>query len=235
MSIVYWPYQTLPAYAVAPNPSAFSRGGGRSLGGIERKVRTDRGFWNIQLTNIPVASKEQRRTWSAIRTALGGAAGLIAIPVWSYGSAPYVSGEREPIIVTPHDDDTLLDDGTGYEQGAISITMAEAVAIGATVVKLRIVNAMPDLVGIRFSYNHALYETGPASDVTGDVWTVPIVPQIRAAIPLGAELECDMPTCLVHLADDKAMDIDFDVSEFAQGSVSFVEAVDYWSDLAVAP
>lgn len=232
MSILVWPYEVLPAYAIAPNPSAFSRGGGRSLGGIERKVRSDRGFWKITLTNIPVTSNEQRRLWSAIRAALGGAAGLIAVPVWSYGAAPYVSGEREPLILTPHDDDTLFDDDTPYEQGAITLQMAEAVAISATVVKLRIVNAAPDLVGIRFSYQHALYETGPAISVVGNVWTVPVVPAIRAAIPAGAELECDMPTCLVHLADDNAMDIDFNAMEYTQANVSFVEAVDYWSDLA---
>ncbi|RWC47954.1 MAG: hypothetical protein EOS55_13900 [Mesorhizobium sp.] len=234
MSIIVWPYDLLPANAIAPNPSAFSRGGGRSLGGIERKTRTDRGFWKITLTNIPVFSTAQRRTWSAIRTSLAGAAGLIAVPVWSYGTAPYVSGEREPSVLTPHDDDTPFDDDTLYEQGAILITMASAVAIGATVVQLRIVEAAPNLVGIRFSYQHALYETGPALNIVGDVWTVPVFPMIRAPIPAGAELECDMPTCLVHLADDNAMDLEFNVEELSRASVSFIEAVDYWSDLAVS-
>lgn len=229
-----WPYQVLPAYSIAPLPRPFSRSGGRSLGGIERVTRTDRGFWRITLTDIPVHTNGQRRAWSAIRTYLSGRAGLISIPVWSHGNAPWVSGRRENPALVPHDDETPFSDGSLYSQGNIHIETAATATIGATSIQLTRINAAEDLTGIRFSYDHALYETGPASDVTGDVWTVSIFPAIRQTIPSGSLLECDMPHCLVHLADDAAMDIEFTHDGFIRASVPFVEAVDYWNDLAVA-
>jgi len=105
-------------------------------------------------------------------------------------------------------------------------------AIGATVVNLLLVDGAEDLSGIRFSYNDALYETGRPISQTGAVWQVPIFPAIRAQIPSGAQLEVTSPTCLVKLATDREMDVTISVSGFDQRDVSFVEAVDYWSDLA---
>ena len=105
--------------------------------------------------------------------------------------------------------------------------------IGATVIKLRIINADANLVGVRFSYNHALYETGPVISVDGDIWEVPISPTVREVIPHGADLEFDRPTCLCRLTEDRGMDGGINPDHFEQRSVSFVEANDYWNDLAL--
>lgn len=231
---IVWPYKVLPAFANAPMPRPFTRGGGRSIGGIERATRTDRGFWRIQLTDIPVHTNAQRRVWSAIRTHLGGRAGLIAIPVWSHGNAPWVSGRREAPVLTSFSDGASFSDGGLFYQGAITIEMATTAALGATSVQLHRINAAEDLTGIRFSWDHAMYETGPAIAISGNFWTVPIFPAIRQAIPAGATLECDLPHCLARLEDDAGMDIDFNAEEHTRASVSFVEAVDYWSDMAAA-
>lgn len=230
--IINWPAKLLrPASAIAA-PAAFSRGGGNSLGGIGRNVRTDRGFWNITLTNVSVRSSAMRRTWNAIETDLTGKAGLIAVPVWSFDSAPYASGHRERPILTTHDDGTPFDDGSEYYQGAIDIEMASFAPLSSTVVQLRLINAA-SAAGIRFSYQHALYKTGRILSQTGDdVFQVPIFPAIRQAIPAGAQLECDMPTCLVHLADDRGMDISLNNTEIDTATVEFEEAVDFWNDLA---
>jgi hypothetical protein len=99
---------------------------------------------------------------------------------------------------------------------------------------LRIIKAAQDLSGVRFSYNNALYETGPAIDIDGDVWTVPISPTVRELIPSGSDLEFDAPTCLCHLADDRGMDVSQDaVGKAVRPNVSFIEATDYWNDLAL--
>jgi hypothetical protein len=236
MSFLYWPTCTLNPKKTPANPVPFTRGGGKVLNGMERATRTDKGSWVVELQGISIGGLDydKKRTWNAIRTGLGGRAGLIVVPVRSWDSAPYVSGKFEPLVTTTHDDDTTFDDGTVYVQGAIDIEMASEALISRNVVTLRRVQAADNLAGIRFSYNHALYETGPAIDVVGDLWTLPVFPSIRATIPAGAPLECDEPTCLVRLADDRGMDIDMGTRERQEVSVAFVEAVDYWNDLAGA-
>lgn len=236
MSFLYWPKCTLTPKETPANLTPFTRGGGKVLNGMERATRTDKGSWTVELQGISIGGRDfdKKRTWNAIRTGLGGRAGLIVVPVWSWDTAPYASGQFERPALLPHDDDTPFDDGTLYEQGAIDIVMETPASISQNVVTLRRVVAAENLVGIRFSYQHALYETGPAIDVDGDLWTVPISPSIRAPIPAGASLECDDPTCLVRLAEDRGMDLPQGKRERQEVSVSFVEAVDYWNDLAGA-
>lgn len=229
--LLHWPGDLLTPLECRPNPNPFTRSGGRSLGGVKPAVRTDLGFWTIDLVGVPVHSADQRRTWNAIRRHLSGSAGVIVVPAWSLDTAPYASGEFEAATVLPHDDDTLFDDDTGYEQSAISVVSDGVTPLGATTIRLRIINADTNLVGVRFSYEHALYETGPAIEINGDIWTVSISPAVRALIPSGADLEFDRPTCVCRLADDRGMDGGVDAVPFERRSVSFVEATDYWASL----
>lgn len=233
VDIITWPSELLVPEECRPNLNPYSRSGGRSLGGVEPAVRTDLGFWSVDLSNIAVYSREQRQTWTAIRQKLGGKAGLIAVPAWSFDTAPYASGDVERPVTTHHDDGAGFGDGALYIQGAIVVVTDGVTPIGATTIKLRAIQAAENIVGVRFSYNHALYETGPVLDVTDDIWTVSISPTIRELIPSGATLEFDMPTCLCHLAEDRSMDGGVNNIAFELRSVSFTEATDYWNKLAL--
>lgn len=230
--IITWPLCTLTPQTASADLVPFTRSGGRTLGGVQPSTRTDLGFWSITYTNVVLQNRHraQWQTWNAIRQKLGGRSGLIAVRVRSSLSAPYASGKFEPVIDTEHSDDAPFDDDTPYVQGAISVVTDGVTPVGATSIRLRIINADDNLVGVRFSYNHALYETGPVTSVDGDIWTLPISPSVRELIPAGADLEFDQPTCLCHLAEDRGMDIDQNaVGKFSSPSVSFVEAVDYWN------
>lgn len=234
--IIEWPFCLLRPGNVSPNLVPFTRSGGRSLGGIEPAVRTDLGFWQIDYGGIYMRNRirEQWKAWQAIRQKLAGRAGLIAVRVPSSFSAPYASGAFEPVSTVPHSDDTLFDDETGYEQGAISIKCEGNAPIGSTTIRLRIIQAADDLVGSRFSFNHALYIVGPVIDVTGDIWTVPISPSVRELIPAGADLNFDRPTCLCHLSEDRGMDVSQDsIGRGTAPDVGFTEANDYWNQLAL--
>lgn len=233
IEIIHWPARLLkPATAMA-SPVAFSRSGGRSLGGIERTTRSDKGFWRVTLDAVAVYSPGHRRAWNAIRTSLNGKAGLVVVPAWSFDSAPYASGQRERPLLTTHDDGTTFDDGSEYWQGSVDIEMASYAPLSSTVVTLKLINAA-SAAGIRFSYQHALYETGPIlSEAAENTFQVPVFPAIRQAIPAGSKLEADMPTVLCHLADDRAMDVSLNNTEIDTASVEFVEAVDFWNDLAL--
>lgn len=218
---------------MSANVVPFSRSGGRTLGGIEPSTRTDLGFWEINYGNVVLNNhrRAQWQTWQAIRQKLGGRAGLIAVPVRASLSAPYVSGAFEHMPETTHSDGAHFGDGTPYTQGAISVVSHGVTAVGATQIRLRVINSAADLVGVRFSYLHALYETGPVRDIDEDIWTVPIWPSVRELIPAGAELEFDRPTCLCHLAEDRGMDLPQDaITKFSLPSVAFQEATDYWAN-----
>ncbi len=163
--IIQWPVCVLTPQQASADLVPFSRSGGRTLGGIEPSTRTDLGFWSVTYSGIVMQNRERRawQTWNAIRQTLGGRPGMIAVRVRSSLSAPYVSGKFEPVIETDHSDDSPFDDDTPYTQGAISVVTDGVTAVGATSIRLRIINADANLVGVRFSYNHALYETGPVT------------------------------------------------------------------------
>lgn len=233
--IIEWPLCVLRPQTITPCPVAFTRSGGASLGGVEPAIRTDIGHWTIQYGNVVMQNRnrEQWQTWQAIRQKLSGRAGLIVVPVRAGLSAPFVSGKFEPRPETFHSGGASFDDGSEYTQSAVSVVSEGNTALGATVIKLRIINAAPNLAGVMFSFNHALYETGPAIAIDGDVWTVPISPSVREFIPSDSVLEFDQPTCLCRLTEDRGMDLDHNaVGKSSMPSVQFIEATDYWNALA---
>ncbi|WP_139251313.1 hypothetical protein [Kaistia soli] len=184
------------------------------------------------MTQIVLASLVQRQLWNAVRSSLRGRSGLIEVPVWSRESAPYAGGVWTPRLV-PYDDGATFDDGGLHDNGpGVEIRMHASASIGATVVTLRLVLGSEQLSGIRFSYGGALYETGLALSVEGDLWEVPVFPAIRAVIPSDADLEIERPTCIMHLATDREMDVTFSRSQVDKPTVNFVEAVEYWADMA---
>lgn len=229
---IHWPAALLTPGEILPNPVPFTRSGGRTINGVEKGKKTDRGFWQIAYVDVVLHDKAQRRAWNAIRTGLNGRSGLLVVPVWSFDTAPYASGAVEADVHAPHSDGTSFSDGTLYQQGTISVRCADETPIGATKIRLRSLAAEADLAGVRFSYGHALYETGPALSISGSIWEVSIFPAVRATIPADADLEFNLPTCLVHLEDDRGMDVSLNAVQITERSVSFVEATDYWSDLA---
>lgn len=233
--IPIFPHCVLRPQQIAATVVPFTRSGGRTLGGIETATRTDLGFWVVDYSNVLMQNRNRAhwQTWQAIRQMFGGRSGRMAIPVRPGLSAPYASGKFEPRPLMAHSDDSLFSDGSAYVQGAISVVSQGVTSVGATSIRLRIINAADNLVGVRFSYRHALYETGPVTDIDGDIWTVPISPSVRETIPHGAELEFDQPTVLCRLTEDRGMDVTENaINRNSYPSISFVEDTDYWYRLA---
>ncbi len=231
---IVWPHGVLRPLACEANKVVFDRSGGRTLAGLERVTRTDRGWWSIVYKGVPLGTPGERKSWNAIGVHMGGRVGLMAVPVWSFDSAAWPAGAVHGATLVPHSDGTTHSDGTYYSQPSILVQMAAAAALGATSVTLRAVHNIAELTGIRWSYNHALYETGFPTLIDGDEWTMPVFPAIRAAIPADAWLDVDLPTCLVHLATAREMDSMLSRGAHDRRDVAFVEATDYWNTLALA-
>jgi len=232
--IITWPARTLTPQSSPFDLRPFSRSGGRTLGGVSRSVRTDRGYWSGSYNNIVFRRSDfdQQRTWNALSVALAGMTGLIAVPVCSTALWAGLGVSRFGVMV-PHGDGTPHSDGSLYRQNSIDLVMSSAAQIGQTVVTLRLLD-LPTPTGIRFSYRHGMYQTGRVlAELSGGRFQVEVFPAIRAPIPAGAPLETEFPTVLCHLASDGEMDIDMGLTRTPRPSVRFVEAVDYWNDLAL--
>lgn len=227
-----WPASVLKPSNIEANVVPFSRSGGRTLGGLERVTRTDRGWWSIVYQGVTLAGPARRRQWNQLAVDLSGMAAPVAVPVWSLDSAPWPEGTKNGLLLSPHDDGAPFGDGGLYAQPPIGVTLVEALAIGATQATLRIGYGIDELSGVLFSYQHALYKTGRPLAIDGTDWTVTLAPAVRAPIPAGASLEFGLPTCLVRLASDREMDVNSSVGKVDKRNVAFVEAADYWSDLA---
>ncbi|MCK8780565.1 hypothetical protein M0654_11265 [Rhizobium sp. NTR19] len=230
--ILVWPEFLLSPLECRAYLNPFTRSGGRTLGGTKPSVRTDLGHWRVDLMGVPMTGVDRRRAWDAIATYLGGTSGRIAVPTWAMDSAPYASGNEEPLVDVPHDDDSLFDDGMPYEQGAIAIRSVGVTGIAATQISMRVIAGAVDLAGVRFSYQHALYQTGRVLSLEGDIVTVQVSPAVRAVIPADADLEFDRPTCVCNLLDDVGMQRSMNADRFERANVSFVEDTQYWAELA---
>lgn len=230
---VVWPRNLLVPRACKANVVPFTRSGGRSLGGVRPSVRTDLGFWNVELQDVMISNRRQQRTFEAIKGLVSGSAGRVAVPIYAPKRAPYVNGTSAAPIVMPHSDGSFFNDGSGYQQGAISALSVGTTPIGSTSIRIRMVQGDADVVGTLFSYNHALYSIHQVTDVDGDVQTVRITPTVREFIPSGADLQFDEPTCLCNIAEDSGMDDGENFEGYQLVTVSFVEDTDYWSRLAL--
>ncbi len=228
--LIHWPHnlfgmQGKPSFQSRP----FTRGGGRTLGGRELTALTDLGFWRAVFPNIMVEANNMlhEETWNAIQVALQGRTGLVIVPAYYTGSRLQQIARTQSALA-PHSDETSFSDGSLYSSEPPLVQMEEDAQIGATVVKLRALREGLKLAGIKYSYFHALYQTGPIISQEGGVVQVPIIPATRAKIPAGSVLSVKEPTCLMHLASDNEMDIVHGVSPITFKTLNFVEAVDYW-------
>ena len=229
-NILQWPKSILRWRECGFVPHYMARSGGQALNSYERTTRTDRGYWIASFGPVVVETVDQWRLWQSIDIELGGRPGLVLMPAYNI-AAPYKAGFKAPETVL-HDDETSFEDGTAYEGQEIVLEVAKEVAIGATTITLKIINSGPDLTGIRFSYNYALYQTGAVIDQSGNLVTLRIFPAARTLIPKGAQPNCDKPVCLMHLKTDAEMQIAKPMQGPALPSLNLVEALDYFNDLA---
>ncbi|WP_152986629.1 hypothetical protein [Pseudovibrio sp. POLY-S9] len=233
-NVIHWPHslfasQGKPSFQKRP----FSRSGGMTLGGRELVTQTDLGFWRARIPNIVLRRRDLRHeeAWNAIEVALHGQVGLVIVSVSHVGSQVQKLAKQARSYV-PHADETGFSDDTFYASEPALVQLEEQATLGSTVLKLRGLQSGLRLSGIHFSYLHALYNTGPIIETVGDVVRVPIFPAIRAPIPAGTLLNVTEPSCLMKLASDNEMNLDFSSSSFTRKTVNFVEAIDYWDKVS---
>ncbi len=174
---------------------------------------------------------KHEETWNAIRVALQGRSGLVVVPAYHAGSRLQKLAKSQRCFAG-YSDGSTFSDGSSYKGQPALLRMDEPAQIGSTVLKLCTLKKGLNLSGIKFSYFHALYETGPLIKQSGNVVQIPVFPAVRAHIPAGAVLNVSEPTCLMHLASDNEMDLAQGFSPTTKTTLNFVEAVDFWDEVA---
>lgn len=208
-----------------------ARAAGRSASGVIHGGRVDGGgLWTYGFDGVNLKTVDHVNAWEALGAYLAEGATPIVVPFCNkrYFPAPIVDGQ--PVYSygdIPHDDETLFDDDTGYDQNVVVATVLNAAALRATTLVLRMTYA-GELRGWHpFTIVHTeigprLYGITSISDVDGTDHTVTIEPPLREAVDGGETADFDWPRCVMQL--NGAMPVSMNMGRFASPAVSFVES-----------
>lgn len=225
-----WP-PALRFSEVMLEPRGASRSGGPSLSGQEQVVVSPAARWVGTMT-VPIADRrygpqnqqDAVLAWRWMKA--GGRAAVILVPA-SDGRGP---AHRAGIVPSggsiPFSDGARFSDGSGFSQGYSGATLADAVAMNATQIRISLGTGLRLLPGMRFSMpGGRLHEISDLVDWDGaNLWTVRIGPWTVADWPAGTDLEFDKPVCRMRLASDESGSLNLSLNRFATPTIEFVEA-----------
>ena len=220
-----WP-TVLEARRCNPNLRNSFKSGGRSISGIESRVISDAGYWEVGVAEIVVAGRDEARAYRQMTARLrDGEAIILSIP------DAYV-----PV---------------GADSSAASASLASSSALRATQMTIKVTGVDVE-DGHHFSIGDRLYliteiVSGPiaapmVNPVVTDTewldepWTdagatasaqyqVKFRPPLREAAPVGTAARFTDLTlrCVVKDAADTASDLDLDLGRLGSPSVTFAE------------
>lgn len=193
-------------------------------------VRSDGGgLWVASLNNIRFMDASDALLWRAVRQACNGGVTPIVVPRNDIAFVPWPAGSIDGTDYLPHSDTSLFDDGAGYHQPSIDVTVAAPAALRATalVMDLNLCGALQG--GEAFSIEHPtmgwrLYEIATVEMLTATQAEVTFNPPLREAVAADDYLEFDRPRCLMKLQNAAAMDLNVTTWPFSLASVKFIEA-----------
>lgn len=211
---------------------SLTRSGGQSISGSEQVVASPAARWVGTMT-VPIADRrygpkelqDAVLAWRWLKA--GGRASVILVPAKD-GRGP---AHRAGIVYrgargVPHSDGATFSDGAGYGQNYSGATLAEAVAMNATQIRINLPASLKLLPGMRFSLpGGRLHEIADLVDRVGTIWTVKIGPWTVAAWPAGTALEFERPVCRMRMASDETGALSLSLNRFATPTIEFVEAL----------
>lgn len=197
-----------------------------SFGLAPEVVTTDGGgFWTASFGDMAAMKPAEHRALRSFATMFRG--GVIL-------DVPFL--EQQPLgglVATSFDDGTTFSDGSGWESGLVTAELAEACALRADTLKIRITSDhQMNVLGDAFSLLRSLEEgselhiAGMVEQIDDQVWSVPIGPQTRRAYPSGYEVEFNQPCCAMRFNDtDGGLWPEFTRGWNPRASTQFQEAI----------
>lgn len=201
-------------------------GPGITDAGTMPESRTDGGgLWLAQWPDIHLRRGADARTFGALRMRSSGSAAPIVVPCLTpFQPALILSNGRRLADWgdIPHDDGSVHDDGSGYDQPLIVAEAVNAAALRATSLTIAFEAAITLKNRECFSVLHAdmnwrLYEINwVETDLAGHIF-VKFLPPLRQAIAAGEPLEFDNPRCVMKVEGIDGMEQD--IGAFPYGPV----------------
>lgn len=190
------------------------------------------GRWKATLSDIPLRTVQEIKTWRALTRICDGGVQPIILPMCDkrYFPAPIVNDSRLiSFDDVPHSDFAFFSDGTGYESNVVQAFVDVAAELRATALTIRLAVGSALQGGEFFSIDHAtlrwrLYSIRTVEDNGDGTFDVTIRPPLRAAVAADMEIEFDHPKCVMRVATPDAMDLLLEQRKRANPSVAFVEA-----------
>jgi hypothetical protein len=222
-----WPLSLRPRSVSPPMLQALSRSGGRSLGGSERVVQHDAGYWRFSFSVI-LSEVAQEMAWRAVEALADGRAVPLRVPVCESGRSPAALPDwKFPDPTVLHSDDTEFDDGTSYLTRMYACSVAATAAERATALTVAVTN-LPKVLpwpGMFFTLNDRLYKVRTVTALVGNAVALTIRPPLRQAALAGDDINFDQPTGLFRLGSDSTGARNLDLLRFGTLSLDLVEWV----------
>ncbi|MBN8979314.1 MAG: hypothetical protein J0I08_22885 [Rhizobiales bacterium] len=194
-------------------------------------IRSDGGgYWSASLNNIRFLDETYTLLWRALRQICNGGVNGVVVQRKDMSFRPWPAGVT--YLVPPdvsHSDGTFFDDGTGYYQPVIYVTVHSAADLRATTLDLDLLYCGPLRGGEAFSIRHPvagwrMYEIATVTPINSQRALVTFNPPLREAVEVGTEIEFDQPRCAMRLLDAAAMNLNTTTYPFSLASVKFIEA-----------
>lgn len=225
-----WPIDTLPPRTVLPELVPSTTGGGRSITAVEQIVSYDAGYWQIDLSEIPYASRAHKLAWRSTAAILNGRAGTCLVPIYDAGPQdtipwPIVAGK--PVKSRPS---KIYTDGSMAPGASVVAALTADALLGASVISMSMIIGGQLYAGMHFSLGVRLYRIKSITSQSGGILTnddggfiltnddgVPlgdpgqvsyvlkIWPPLREAVTSGDAVNFTQPICICRLATDKEM------------------------------
>jgi len=218
-----WPLAVFPRSAMF-HPENQSRTGGASLTGSEQVTVSNAGRWRAKAAG-PIVTEESVLAWRAFVSLMEGRAGTVLVPKWENYGVRDANGRVFNEVGGVAFDDGLGFDLSGFGQSDIAYALTYvSAAIGATRIVVDVLSGEGPRPGQYFGIGQRLYMCQAAwSDEDAAVLNVQFWPRLRSAVPAGARVIIDRPTCLMRFASDQTGELELDFGRWANPMVEFVE------------
>lgn len=180
--------------------------GGISVAGTAPSARTDGGGLWVCEQRIPLPDTEHLKAARALVAALDGDLTPMNVPYFVGDTGPFPDGEWNAVV-----------------------SLSSAAALRAAAITVTLTRAFPLEGGEVFSVDHAtrgrrLYTVAEAGGASGGAQQIIIRPPLREAVPSGAALDFNTPSCRMKLTNPEEFAAGVDAGKLTEVPAIWVEA-----------
>lgn len=203
-----------------------SRSGGVSLSAQEQVIVAPNGRWSATVVFNVFSGIEDPAALAYRSLIRRGRGAIVIVPETDTRGPLQWAGIEIPRRGVLHSDGSSFSDGAGYGQNYTGATLAAAATMNATLIQIRLGGGLILIPGMRFSTpDDRMHEIDDVVAQDGDIWTVRVLPWLRADYDAGTALNFDAPRCRMRLASDDTGGISISQRSLSTPTIDFSEAI----------